>query len=193
MMYVANSGFRVHVRQFFKHIPAAFGRPGLFFEGVCGLLGLGWFAQLFFTPTQRDGGFRHEKYFFDAILSERFLTSENEVFPLVSVSNRCSDLGLRMMSEGQAQKGRSYHPLPSHDSQDPSRLCSVFCSEQRGLCRGRGPPNRICMRRPKGSQLWHGRSLLRSLFRSTCRTSHAQCSRPIEERKTGMRARRSKD
>ena len=143
--------------------------------------------------STEENNFRHEQDFFDAILSERFLTSGNEVFPLVSVSNRCSDLGLRMMSEGQARKGRSYHPLPSHHSQDHSRLCSVFCSEQRGLCRGQGPPNRICMRRPKGSQLWRGRSLLRSLSRSTCRTFHAQCSRPIEERKTGMRARRSKD
>ena len=56
-MHIVNSGFQVRVRQFLKHICAAFGWPGLFCAGICGLSGLGWLAQLFFTPTQRDGGF----------------------------------------------------------------------------------------------------------------------------------------
>ena len=56
-MHITNSGFRVRVRQFFRHTRAAFGWPGLFAEGVCEPSGLGRLAQLFFTPTQRGGGF----------------------------------------------------------------------------------------------------------------------------------------
>ena len=40
-MHIANSGFRVRVRQFLKHIRAGFGWPGLFFRGDLRAFGTG--------------------------------------------------------------------------------------------------------------------------------------------------------